>query len=51
MTSDGYVFYDSIRVLPLLPAQIVLFIYVSCFIQNIVILTLAFIYRYFAVCR
>lgn len=50
-TSSGYVFYDSLHLLPPYIADCILMVYASCFTQTLVILTICFIYRYYAVCK
>lgn len=51
MFPDGYMFYDTFRILPIAIANIVVDMYVSSFIQNVVILTLSFTYRYLVICK
>lgn len=51
MFPDGYMFYDTFRILPIAIANIAVDMYVSSFVQNVVILTLSFTYRYLVICK
>lgn len=51
MIADGYMFYDSHRILPGWAGELVLHTFDSLYVVNIVILSLSFIYRYLAVCK
>lgn len=48
---NGFILFDGLQLLPPYIGDYVLFVYTSCFYQNLVILTHAFIYRYYAVCE